>query len=201
MRSDMLVRVRLAGLVSSLLIVLTVTVSTAATAAAHGADQSLHLQRTQTNTLQLVRSTKADCFHRRVVLDGNRVVSNICALKDKPSGQGPYAVIQGDCQYTDVQLFEDAQYGAAEICFYQGGASGSVNLTDYPVNIFINWNDRVSSWKSGNFWGSLSWDINGGGARYPFSDHMLCPWIGSHWNDQASWLSIGGTGSNSQIYC
>jgi hypothetical protein len=32
-------------------------------------------------------------------------------------------------------------------------------------------------------------------------DHVLCNWIGSYWNDQASGLRISGSGSRTQTFC
>lgn len=187
MHKQRLLNVRRIFLTSGLLAVLIVTLVGTGSVAAHGnaaAKDNL-------------------CYRLRVGLSGNTVTSRECLLKDKPAAGSvsPYSIQPGSCTTTDVQLFEDNAYGAAELCFWLSGTIGTANLTDYQVNIFINWNDRVTSYKTGNYDMTFSWDINGGGERYSARDHTLCPWIGSHWNDRASWIQLTNGSGNPQEFC
>ncbi len=57
----------------------------------------------------------------------------------------------------------------------------------------VTWNDAVSSYKTGEYYGSFYWDINYGVPQYLFDyGTMSCSWIGSYWNDKISMVSIVG---------
>lgn len=154
----------------------------------------------------------SNCRVIGVHLHGNDPATSTC-LQSKQIGVSPN-IYSSQCTSAAVQLWIDANYGDFELCFYD---TGLANLTDYCL-VFgtcsggscgqacngVNWNDQVSSFKTGWNYGYFYQDINGGRASLVFSPNENCPHINSltHtswsnpsnfvWNDQMSSLRITG---------
>jgi hypothetical protein len=139
------------------------------------------------------------CARLRVHLNGDQIPTVTCLLTEQQARSRVTPLIQqSSCDPADLQLFDNNSYGGDEICF---NGTGHLNLDHYYKPVLSNWNDKVSSYKTGQWYGHFSWDNDNGGPHHNFSDHWLCSWIGSYWNDEISYVQLDGTGNHSQEFC
>ena len=139
--------------------------------------------------------TQESCYVTRVHLNGDQPPTVECLVQSKPTGSNVAGVLTPDtglgaCNIYDLQFFSDSNYQGPEICFT---GDGELNLDRYSDNrpcCFRNWNDIVSSYKTGNYFGNFYADDNQQGTTYPIQPRLLCSWIGSVWNDRISSISI-----------
>lgn len=147
---------------------------------------------------------KYTCYRMEVTINADKSQTLNCLVQSPPP-PGSVAPQQDDCKIDDVQLFADSQFGGNEICFTMNQTSpiNQVNLDIYPFGRCCgnNWNDKVSSYKTGIWDGKFTWDNDGQGASYPFQSDYLCSWIGSYWNDRASTLVMTKGTNFTQLLC
>ena len=143
---------------------------------------------------------RESCYRMRVQLNGDQTPTATCLLKNKPKpGDITPNIMKSACNTTDLQLFVASNYGGTELCFT---GTGSTNLVNYWIDWpFTSWEEVVSSYKSGKWWGHFSYFANDGDPDYGLFDHVLCPWIGSYWNDHVRYVKLVGTGSAAQTFC
>ncbi len=94
----------------------------------------------------------------------------------------------GPCDGTDVAISDDYNFGGQTICFHGYGTS---NFAPYGMN------DRMTSWKSGNWGGKIYWDENSQGTNFGFAPNQQNANVGSGWNDKASSICIAAGGASS----
>ncbi len=135
------------------------------------------------------------CYALKVYLHGNNPATVTCVVTQEQAATAPDTVDKGCGDSNLLQLYENDNYGGARICFF---GTGFANLTDYWIWVGVrNWNDEMTSFKTGRMTGRFFWDINGGPPTYNYSQGQSNPNIGSTWNDEVSSIAI----DNCNGYC
>jgi len=119
----------------------------------------------------------ATCRVLRVHLNGTQPNTGIC-LDDSQEratrSVGPY-FNDNPCQSGDLHIYANAGLTTPIICFY---GSGSVNMADWRMNPFQDWNNVASSWLSGWWSGDFYSYPNLGGTKQHFisgyADNFSC---------------------------
>ncbi len=79
------------------------------------------------------------------------------------------------CNLLDSHIFQDYGEQGALICFY---GSGTVNLSDWRINPFVNWNNEASSYIGGGSSGR-----NGTFYSFPNEGGTQQPWDDTHYGN------------------
>lgn len=155
---------------------------------------SAHFMKTQATHPQPGSVSDPICLVSEVTISGTQ----LCARWSNPTFNGrTNGKIQPlgqdwSCNSNDLQLFWDANYGGAELCFADVGHTE--NMTNYCEDwtCWQSWNDQISSFRSMNvsMYGHFYWDINLQGASYTFCCGEFVAFVGRQWNDQISSLLI-----------
>ena len=140
-----------------------------------------------------------DCAVLRVQLNGTRPAAHTCAAA-APAEQGTalpspeQAITSFYCYPGDVHLYEHTNYGGKRLCFY---GEGSVNLSDFSritawYPFYWDWNDKVSSFATGQYFVTFYEHKNAGGAKFSAVPNVSRSYMWLGWNDRVSSLCIPG---------
>ena len=130
----------------------------------------------------------ANCYALKVHLHGNDPATVTCVVTREQAAVAPDTVDKGCGDSNLLQLYENDNYGGARICFF---GTGFANLADYWIWVLArNWDEEMTSFKTGRMTGRFFWYSNGGAPTYNYSQGQSNPNIGSTWNDEVSSISI-----------
>jgi len=132
------------------------------------------------------------CQHWRVQLHGESAATGTCLdNQGSKAGATPDLSNRYPCNTDDVHLWQDTGGEGASICFYN---TGSVNLADWRINIFVTWDNQASSWYSGRWSGVFYPGSNDQGVGQTFSANQGISNFNCHTvcNDDLSSMKITG---------
>lgn len=143
-------------------------------------------------------ASNAGCYVLMVHLNGNSPATSACLLQAKPANGVVPSIATHPCGANLpspwVALYQDINFGGAQICFV---GTGSVNLNNYTLSCILfvctQWNNQASSFNSGAT-AKLTTDYNGNGNPCNLGvgsrSNNISAFCGSGWNDAARWLAI-----------
>lgn len=104
-------------------------------------------------------STGNPCHTLRVSLYGNRYGGVAkCLDSSSPNNSSSPDTVATNCNSRDIRIYQDANYSGNVICFAN---TGFVNMTDYGLDFFHDWNDQASSFNTFGYNVRFFKDING----------------------------------------
>jgi hypothetical protein len=130
-----------------------------------------------------------DCAVLRVQLNGTQPAIKTCLDVAQPGQRLPTTT---NCWASDFQIFQDSYYGGKKLCFY---GSGFVRLNEYPLYSYLSyptWDDRISSFKTGQFYVDFYEHNNAGGEQIRYAPWQERPTMRTGWNDRVSSICIHG---------
>lgn len=140
-----------------------------------------------------------DCAVLLVQLNGNLPASDTCLTPAPAPGTaatepGAAAHPVSDCLATDLRLYQDTNYGGKRICFRGIGHADLRAYLIYGWPLYLSWDDRVSSFITGDSYVNF---YEGGlqtGARLRYASFQSRGSMPSGWNDRVTSLCVLGPG-------
>jgi hypothetical protein len=154
----------------------------------------LVLTTSMTTNVSAASASKTACTMYNVGLHGSQPATVTCLHFSKVVNGKiiPSSLTSGACNAGDLQLYADANYSGGIagniLCLF---GYGGVNMADFFYSDLFqseNWNDKLSSYKTGNACAAFYWDSNGQGSSFNDGKYINVSYIGDTWNDQVSSL-------------
>jgi hypothetical protein len=138
-----------------------------------------------------------DCAVLLVQLNGNQPATDTCLTPAPGRGEPPLGASAhpvSDCMTTDLRLYQDTNYGGKMICFRSIGKADLRAYLIYGWPLYRLWDDRVSSFITGDSYVNFYADGLQTGERLRYASYQSRASMPSGWNDRITSLCVLGPG-------